>query len=72
MRYSQFLIGAMAVAFGAQGVVGVSHGELTDYNGKKVRWHELAEGIFTGVPDQDWDEKGKKNNAYIINNSNRR
>ncbi|KAJ3543272.1 hypothetical protein NM208_g3656 [Fusarium decemcellulare] len=57
MHYTRFLTGAAALVLGAQGVFGISHGELAEYNGKNIRWHELAKGVFTGVPEDEWDDK---------------
>ncbi|KAM0337832.1 hypothetical protein ACHAPU_011501 [Fusarium lateritium] len=63
MRFTQFLTGALAIGFGAQEVLGLSHGKLTEYNGKTVRWQELAEGFFTGVPAETWDDKLHKRSS---------
>lgn len=34
------------------------HGKLDEFNGKPVRWHQLAQGVFTGVNPDEWDDNG--------------
>ncbi|KAF4473001.1 hypothetical protein FALBO_109 [Fusarium albosuccineum] len=60
MRYTGFLAGAVAVVLGTQGALGISHGEVGEFNGKNFRWQELAKGIFTGVPEEEWDDNHHK------------
>ncbi|KAF4450123.1 hypothetical protein F53441_6722 [Fusarium austroafricanum] len=57
MLHTRFLTGAMAILLGTQGAFGLSHGEISEFNGKNVRWQELAKGVFTGVPENEWDDK---------------
>ncbi|KAH6970217.1 hypothetical protein DER45DRAFT_640289 [Fusarium avenaceum] len=57
MLHSRLLTGAMALFLGAQGAFALNHGEVTEFDGKNVRWQELAKGMFTGVPEDKWDEK---------------
>ncbi|KAF5655653.1 hypothetical protein FHETE_11158, partial [Fusarium heterosporum] len=57
MLYSPLLAGAMAFFLGAQGALALNHGEVTEFDGKNFRWQELAKGVFTGVPEDKWDEK---------------
>lgn len=66
MRYTPLLSGAIAAMLGAQGAFGISHGEVSEYYGKNVRWQELAKGIFTGVPEEEWDDN-RKSTLYIYN-----
>ncbi|KAH7263770.1 hypothetical protein BKA59DRAFT_506786 [Fusarium tricinctum] len=57
MLHSRLFASAMALFLGAQGALALNHGEVTEFDGKNVRWQELAKGIFTGVPEDKWDEK---------------
>ncbi|KAM0238416.1 hypothetical protein ACHAP5_008606 [Fusarium lateritium] len=57
MLHSRLLAGAIAILLGGQGASALNHGEITEFDGKNVRWQELAKGIFTGVPEDEWDEK---------------
>lgn len=66
MLHSRLLAGAMALFLGAQGAFALNHGEVTEFDGKNVRWQELAKGIFTGVPEDKWDEK-RKSNLFVCN-----
>ncbi|KAF5004998.1 hypothetical protein FDECE_8523 [Fusarium decemcellulare] len=60
MRYTGFVTSAVAVVLGSQGVFGISNGEVGEFNGKNIRWQELAKGIFTGVPEEEWDNNHHK------------
>ncbi|KAF5022457.1 hypothetical protein F66182_5493 [Fusarium sp. NRRL 66182] len=57
MRSASFLSCAVAVVLGARQVLGITHGQVSEFAGKKVRWQELAEGVFTGVPEDKWDDR---------------
>lgn len=46
-------------ALATTAVVAIEHGELGEFHGVKYRWHQLAQGHYTGVVPEDWDEKGK-------------
>ncbi|OAQ76389.1 hypothetical protein VFPBJ_08749 [Purpureocillium lilacinum] len=35
----------------------MSHGEYEDYYGLVIRYHQLAEGVYTGVPAEEWDDE---------------
>lgn len=60
MFYTRFLTAVVAGLLGAQGALAVKHGEISEFDGKTVRWQELAKGVFTGVPENEWDDKRKK------------
>lgn len=60
MLYARFLTAVVAGLLGAQGALSVKHGEISEFDGKNVRWQELAKGVFTGVPENEWDNKRKK------------
>lgn len=56
MQYK--LITALAAALGATQAVAVSHGDSQVVDGVAIRWQQLAQGVFTGVPEDEWDDKG--------------
>ncbi|KAF5000211.1 hypothetical protein FGRMN_1932 [Fusarium graminum] len=33
------------------------HGERGESDGKAIKWQQLAQGVFTGVPAKDWNDK---------------
>ncbi|KAF9771673.1 hypothetical protein IL306_010681 [Fusarium sp. DS 682] len=47
----------IAVCLAATQTVAYSHGEQGEFEGKAIKWQQLAEGIFTGVPAENWDDK---------------
>lgn len=55
MQYK--LVTVLAAALGATQVATYSHGEESEFNGLAVRWQQLARGVFTGVPVEEWDSK---------------
>ncbi|KAF4463779.1 hypothetical protein FALBO_9401 [Fusarium albosuccineum] len=59
MQFKQLIVAA-AVALGAGQVAATVHGELGDHNGLAIRWHQLAKGVYTGVPAHKWDDKVHK------------
>lgn len=61
MFHTRFLTAVVAGLLGAQGALAVKHGEISEFDGKNVRWQELAKGVFTGVPESEWDDKRKQN-----------
>ncbi|KAF5008742.1 hypothetical protein FDECE_4979 [Fusarium decemcellulare] len=59
MQYSMIFYYITAVFCAAQAAA-LSHGEDADYHGKSVRWQQLAQGIFVGVPVDEWDDSVNK------------
>jgi hypothetical protein len=57
--YFNKLVPALAVAIGATQAAAYRHGEVAEVSGKTFRWQQLAEGVFTGVPIDEWDDNGK-------------
>lgn len=51
---------AAATLFGLIQASGVSHGDVGEYDGNVIRWHQRAEGVFTAVDDEEWDDHGTK------------
>ncbi|KAG5794506.1 hypothetical protein H9Q69_006462 [Fusarium xylarioides] len=47
MFYTRFLTAVTAGLLGAQRALCVKHGEISQFDGKNVRWQELAKGVFT-------------------------
>ncbi|KAG5743464.1 hypothetical protein H9Q70_013819 [Fusarium xylarioides] len=66
MFHIRFLTAVVAGLLGAQGVLGVKHGEISEFDGKNVRWQELAKGVFTGIPEREWDDKLHKRSAIEL------
>ncbi|KAJ4249168.1 hypothetical protein NW762_012503 [Fusarium torreyae] len=60
MLHSRFLISATARFLRSQGAFALNHGEVTEFDCKNVRWQELTKGVFTGVPEDKWDDKFHK------------
>ncbi|KAH6969230.1 hypothetical protein DER45DRAFT_589716 [Fusarium avenaceum] len=50
----------VAVGLTAMQTIAYSHGEEGKFNGKAIKWQQLAEGVFTGVPAEKWDDKTYK------------
>jgi hypothetical protein len=49
---------AIALACSATTAVAVSHGQFAEYDGKVVRYQQLAPGVFTGIPVDEWNDTG--------------
>lgn len=49
----------IAVSLGATQALAYTHGERSEYNGKEIRWQQLADDVFTGVPADEWDDSSK-------------
>ncbi|KAF4345886.1 hypothetical protein FBEOM_177 [Fusarium beomiforme] len=47
----------IAVCLAATQTAAYSHGEQGQFEGKAIKWQQLAEGVFTGVPAEQWDDK---------------
>ncbi|KAF4966731.1 hypothetical protein FSARC_5596 [Fusarium sarcochroum] len=47
----------IAVGLAAMQAIAYSHGEQTEFDGKVIKWQQLAEGVFTGIPAEQWDDK---------------
>lgn len=60
----------IAFALAATQTIAYSHGEEGEFNGKAIKWQQLAEGIFTGVPAEKWDDKSKLYPSPTINSTN--
>lgn len=61
---------AIALACSASTVVAVSHGQFAEYDGKVVRYQQLAPGVFTGIPVDEWNETSMYNlkiSPYTVN-----
>lgn len=58
MLFKQFVPIAVALTLGTSQVSAASHGEVEDYDGGKIRWQQVAKGVFTGVPADQWDDNG--------------
>ncbi|KAI1081810.1 hypothetical protein F5B20DRAFT_58244 [Whalleya microplaca] len=56
MQFKQ-LITAFAVMCGASMTLAQEHGEFADHNGLVIRYHQLARGVWTGVPADEWDDE---------------
>ncbi|KIL95721.1 hypothetical protein FAVG1_00459 [Fusarium avenaceum] len=50
----------VAVGLTAMQTIAYSHGEEGEFNGKAIKWQQLAEGVFTGVPAEKWNDKTYK------------
>lgn len=51
-----------ALAFAATQATALTHGEKgQDRDGAPIVWQQVAQGIFHGVPEADWDPKGEFN-----------
>lgn len=48
---------AIVAAF-ATTAIGMIHGEIAEHGGKEYRFQQLAPGMFTGVPADEWDSLG--------------
>lgn len=59
MLFKKFLATAVAFLLGATEVAAVTHGEVTDYNGGQVKWHQLGKGMWSGIPIDEWDDSGE-------------
>ncbi|KAF5672289.1 hypothetical protein FHETE_3787 [Fusarium heterosporum] len=55
----------VAVGLAAMQAVAYSHGEQGEFDGKAIKWQQLAQGVFTGVPAKDWNDKSE---FYPISN----
>ncbi|OTA99233.1 hypothetical protein M426DRAFT_257247 [Hypoxylon sp. CI-4A] len=55
MQYKS-LIAAITVACSAGAAVAMEHGEYARHNGVTVRYHQMARGVFSGVPAEKWDD----------------
>jgi hypothetical protein len=49
----------IAIGLAATQTIAYSHGEQSEFNGKAIKWQQLAEGIFTGIPADMWDDKSE-------------
>ncbi|KAM0342902.1 hypothetical protein ACHAPU_009106 [Fusarium lateritium] len=49
----------IAVGLATMQTVAYSHGEQGKFDGKSIKWQQLAQGVFTGVPAKDWNEKSE-------------
>jgi len=58
--YFNKLVPALAVAIGATQAAAFYHGEVDEISGQVIRWQQLAEGVFTGVPVEKWDDNVNK------------
>lgn len=56
MHYKLAVLISMGLS--ATQTIAYSHGEQGEFNGKAIKWQQLAEGVFTGVPAEEWDNKG--------------
>lgn len=59
MLYKQLISAAFALTLGATQVAAVSHGDVEDYEGGKIKWHQFAEGGFRAVDLEEWDDKSE-------------
>lgn len=50
------IIALTSLALAASQATAYKHGEEGEFNGLQVRWHQLAEGVFQGVPRDTWDD----------------
>jgi hypothetical protein len=57
MQYK--LVTLIAIGLGATQTMAYSHGEEGQVNGKPIKWQQLAEGVFTGVPAEQWNDKSE-------------
>lgn len=53
------LITAIAAVLGVTQAAAITHGDKQTVDGTEIRWQQLAQGVFTGVPADKWDDKGK-------------
>lgn len=61
MQHKGVVFMALSAVFSAHTIAGIAHGEVSEFGGKNVRWQQLAEGVFTGVPEHEWDDKSMWN-----------
>lgn len=57
-----FVNTVQAIAFvvlSATKVVAIEHGDVTVYKGGEVKWQQLGQGMWTGIPLDEWDEGGE-------------
>ncbi|UNI23259.1 hypothetical protein JDV02_009091 [Purpureocillium takamizusanense] len=57
MRSQHWLKALYLATLGATKIAAMTHGEYDDYLGKVIRYHQLAEGVYTGVPADEWDDQ---------------
>lgn len=57
MMYKTMIAGAAAAFFGT--AQAVSHGDVQAYGDGNIRWQQVGDGLFTGVPESEWDDAGK-------------
>lgn len=60
MMYKSLISAAAAAFIGSVGVSAVSHGEVAAYGDGNIRWQQVGEGMFTGIPEDEWDDAGKQ------------
>ncbi|OTA52375.1 hypothetical protein K449DRAFT_403015 [Hypoxylon sp. EC38] len=56
MQYKQLISAVAVFASTAVATLALEHGEYADHNGLVIRYRQLAPGIFTGVPADEWDD----------------
>ncbi|KAF4496665.1 hypothetical protein FAGAP_7156 [Fusarium agapanthi] len=66
MFHARFVTAVVAGLLGAQRVFGINHGKISEFDGKSVRWQELAKAVFTGVPENEWDDRLHKRSAVEL------
>lgn len=59
MLFANILSTAAIAAFSATKVATVEHGDVTAYDGVEVKWQQLGERIWTGIPVDEWNEDGE-------------
>ncbi|KAK9414998.1 hypothetical protein SUNI508_10603 [Seiridium unicorne] len=45
-----------ALSCAVTSVAAIQHGDTGEHLGLQIRWHQLGQGVFTGVPDSEWNE----------------
>lgn len=60
------IMGAWAALLSVQGVWATQHGEAFNMEGKDYRWQEIADGVFTGVPEAEWSDRGQYSNIALV------
>ncbi|KAL7623121.1 hypothetical protein AAE478_006801 [Parahypoxylon ruwenzoriense] len=57
MQFKQLVVALSIMGWGAFETVAMEHGEYADHNGLVIRYHQLARGVFVGVPADSWDDE---------------
>lgn len=71
MMYKQLISVVTAVALGTSQVAAVAprtHGEVEQWNGNEIRWHQTARDVVIGIPVDEWDDDGEHSSQRVFSN----